>query len=127
MNKLKPAFPAFYLAVFAYTVWVMFSNYAFGDSPPVVDGVVGEENKAWIIGLINVYAGLLCVYVIVYYARLEILEHEQVLSVPPNMFLRIVEFIIRFALVGVVALKILSYHALNDLFYLLFVCFVCIA
>jgi len=121
MNKLKPVFPVLHFTVFAYTVWIMFSNYAFGASPPVTDGVIGQDNKAWMIGLINAYAFMLCVYVVVYYARLEILEHEHVLELPSNKLLRIIEFIIRFALVGVVALKIVSYHSLDDLFLFSFV------
>lgn len=99
----------------------MFCNYAFGEIPPVVEGVVGDPNKNWILGIINFYAFMLCLYVVVYYARLEMLEHDKNISLPQNKIVRFFEFVIRFALLGIVALKILSYSALDDLFLFSFV------
>jgi len=124
LSKLKPVFPALYLCIFIYTVFNMYFGYVAGETPPIVNGVIGESNKAAVLWVTYVFAFFLCFYDVLYYARIEVFEHSHS---PPNEIpasIAFFEFIIRFVLVGIVALKIVKYDMLNGLFE--FSAFVCL-
>lgn len=114
--KVKPAFPLFYLTVFTYTVASMFYGYYHAAPPPALDGVIGQANRGWVQALVNFYAFMICIYIVIYYARIEILEHGHEMAASNKKVVRVIEFALRLMTIGVVALKIISYHALEDLF-----------
>ena len=115
-ERLKPVFPILYLSVFIYTIVHMFLGYVSSEPPPIINGVIGSSNQATVLFITYVFAFLLCFYDIVYYARLEVFEHNYKprKKIPPlkSFF----EFILRLTLVSVVALKIIEYDALDDMF-----------
>lgn len=114
--RMKPVFPVLYLGVFTYTVVHMYMGYVSGDPPPIIKGVVGETNQQTVLWVTYIFAFLLCFYDVLYYARLEMFEHthKPQRTIPPAI--AFFEFSIRFLLVGIVALKVIQYDVLNDLF-----------
>ena len=115
--RLKSVFPLFYWIIFAYTVFMMFWNYCISDPPPMISAVNGEGNILVLVSIFKIYAFILCFYVVVYYARLEMLDNEASLSIPNKKWVFIVEFLLRLLLVSVVAFKVISYSGLHELFF----------
>ena len=115
-GRLKPVFPVLYLTIFVYTVVYMYVSYLDGVAPPIVQGVVGKTNQNTVLIITYIFAFFLCLYDIIYYVRLEVFEHHHKLKSNIRPITVFFEFTIRFILVGIVALKIIEYNVLNDLF-----------
>ena len=94
----------------------MFLGYVSSEAPPIINGVLGPGNQAAILFVTYIFAFLLCFYDIVYYARLEVFEHNYKPRKSISPLKSFFEFLLRLMLVGVVALKIIEYDALEDIF-----------
>ena len=113
--KMKPVFPALYFVVFLNAVYVMFKAFV-ASTPPIIDAVIGESNRQVVLGVIYIFAFVLCVYDVIYYARLEIFEHHEFLNLHRRSIVMIIEFLIRSILICIVALKVFKYALLDDVF-----------
>jgi len=114
--KLKPVFPVLYLVVFLHAVLAMFLGFVSSPPDEMVSAVNGKTNKNFMLYTMYFFAGVLCLYDVVYYARLEILEHHQVSDSIVSSWVYFIEFIIRLLLISLVALKVFKYEFLEDVF-----------
>nr|VFK28471.1 MAG: hypothetical protein BECKMB1821G_GA0114241_103720 [Candidatus Kentron sp. MB]VFK32866.1 MAG: hypothetical protein BECKMB1821I_GA0114274_103718 [Candidatus Kentron sp. MB]VFK75930.1 MAG: hypothetical protein BECKMB1821H_GA0114242_10369 [Candidatus Kentron sp. MB] len=117
IRQLKPVFPVLYLSIFVYTISLMYIHYVTGDAPSIINGVIGDSNQQAMLWVTYIFAFFLCFYDVLYYARLEVFERSHLPTTTISPGIAFLEFVIRLALVSVVALKVFKYEALNDLFF----------